>query len=200
MKWTLIENLGNSKIARSSYYWFFLIPLIAKFLQKIPEKIEFDYMSIDPISLNLIIPFSWYLLFAAGGLFIVSNLVYRAACPHIIREFRNFSEFTLSGYPISYILAQASHQDLDEKDLDELINSSPISQARRSGNKLSQFEIEYKFKNAQEELFDKTYNKANSSKKWIRFFATFIISLAIGLIGIIAIQNILAVVEMYQKG
>lgn len=200
MNWTLIEKLGNSKIARSSYYWFFIIPIAAKLLQNIPKKINLNLLSIEPIEINLSFPFTWYLIFIAGGLFIISNLIYQTACPHIIREFKNFSEFLAAGYPNSYLIDQGNHHEFDQEELDDLKNATPEMQIRLSRrNNPRDFELEYNLRAAQKNLFDKIYNKANNSKKQIRYLATVVIVAAIVLFAIIVLQNIVSVFEIYQE-
>ena len=200
MKWSAIEKLGNSRMAKSSYYWFFLIPIIAKLFQNIPEKIHLKILSDEPIPLNLVFPFSWYILFAVGILFIISNLIYQVACPHIVREFNNYSEFIASGYPNSYLLSQGEFHNIKESKTQELVSNMPNHQIERHRpGDIIEYKIEHNFRNSQKEYFDEVFNIANKSKSYVRLLTTIIIVLAIILMGIIIAQNILAVLDIYKS-
>lgn len=198
LKWSAIERLGNSKIAKSSYYWFFIVPIFAKLFQKVPKKIYLDSINNNPIELNLSFPFSWYLIFSAGFLFVISNLIYRWACPHIVREFKNFSEFKASGYPNSYLYAQGAFHNIPEEKGFELEMKNPGAEGLKFDHKKTEYEKEHIFVNLQKEYFDLVYNTANKTKLLIRILATLIILVALVLIGYIVFQNVQTVFEIYQ--
>lgn len=198
LKWSAIESLGNSKIAKSSYYWFFIIPIIAKLFQNIPRSVFIESITSQPIQLNLTFPFKWYLIFIIGILFILSNIIYQISCPHIIREFRNYSEFVSSGYPNSYLLAQADFHNVPEEAINVFTRSIPTKEGFDANIKMSLDEKEYYYKIAQREYFDKIYNIANASKTGVRLMATLIISIAFVLLTIIVFQNIYTVIEIYN--
>ena len=200
LKWHVIEKLGNSRISRNSYYWFFLIPILGKLFQNIPEEIFIEGFTAEPIQINLTFPFSWYILFAVGILFILSNIIYRISCPHIVREFMNFSEFIASGYPNSYLLVQKDFHDVPESDT--LLFQKNLPERQKSMHKersMTDYEIEHNFRKAQKEYFDKIYNIANKSNLKARILATFVIVLAIILMGIIIVQNIITVFDIYYS-
>ena len=204
LKWSTIEKLGNSKIAKSSYYWFFIIPILAKLFQNIPRTvivsndIFIDSITNVPMELNLAFPFKWYLLFIIGIFFIISNIIYQISCPHIIREFRNYAEFVSSGYPNSYLLAQADFHNVPENAINVFTRSIPIREGFDSNIKMPLDEKEYHYKIAQREYFDTIYNIANASKIGVRLLATLIIILAFVLLSIIIFQNIFTVIEIYN--
>ena len=203
-KWSAIERLGNSKIAKSSYYWFFIIPILAKLFQNIPRSVIIandvfiDTVTNQPMELNLTFPFKWYLIFIIGILFIISNIIYQFSCPHIIREFRNYSEFVSSGYPNSYLLAQADFHNVPENAINVFTRSIPAKEGFDANIKMSLDEKEYYYKIAQREYFDTIYNIANASKIGVRLLATLIIFIAFVLLIIIVFQNIFTVIEIYN--
>lgn len=198
-KWTAIERMGNSKIAKSSYAWFIIIPIAAKLLQKVQNPIYITFLSEKPIEINVDLPFSWYIIFIIGILFILSNVIYLGSCPHIIREFKNYSSFTASGYPNSYLIEQADLHNIDADVTSSFITSIPAPLNWEPGTpKGNEYEREHQFNNSRKEYFDSIYNMANASKKLVRYFASIVIVIAFLLVAYIVYENVNAVIEVYN--
>ncbi|MBO0322176.1 hypothetical protein J0X14_07705 [Muricauda sp. CAU 1633] len=195
LKWTAIERIGNSKIAKQSYIWFFIIPMLAKLLENVPPEISFDLISMEPIPINLEFPFRWYVLFAVGLLFILANMIYMASCPHIVKEFRNYSQFNESGYPTLYLVEQGKLNKMDQNETEQLLKLYKDSQ---TDPRFVSFQKEA-YLNKQKEYFDEVYIRANASLPWVRLLGTFVIYAAAVLILNLFLENILAVYEMAAK-
>ncbi|MEA2027557.1 MAG: hypothetical protein U9N49_01080 [Campylobacterota bacterium] len=96
LKWSTIRSLGESKIVRSSYYWIFFLPLVAKLLENIDNPLKltiFEYT----FPLNIELPFSWYLLYFSAIFFAFGVLLYTIYCPKLISKFENFKEYYEQG-------------------------------------------------------------------------------------------------------
>jgi len=87
VKWSSLRDFGNSKIVRSNYFWIFVIPFLAKNLDK---------LSIIT-GINIEITFSLERLFYAALCFTLGTLLYQLSCPKLIKEHKSYSDFLSDG-------------------------------------------------------------------------------------------------------
>lgn len=95
-KWSSLRSLGTSRLLRTSYLWFILVPILAKVVIKIESYGGFkigDYK----LDFNLSLPFSWELFFYAAVFASFANLIYLWKCPDIIKHFPTYSDFKERG-------------------------------------------------------------------------------------------------------
>lgn len=92
--WVALKRLGNNRIVRSSQIWFFMIPIIVKFLSKInfPIEVNIELLSIDFV-LNITLPFSWKLFYFSAVFFALGTFLYSIFCPHIVKYYADFDDF-----------------------------------------------------------------------------------------------------------
>lgn len=94
--WGKFKYLGRSKVIKSSYWWLFLAPLLAKLLEAIGDEITFTIFSAN-INLTLALPFSWALFYFSAVCFSIASLIYLTRCPIGIDKYDNFEDWNKSG-------------------------------------------------------------------------------------------------------
>ncbi|PQJ58910.1 hypothetical protein BTO01_18855 [Vibrio jasicida] len=87
IKWSLVKNLGNSKIVVSNYFWIFIIPFVAKNIEQLNQY----------LGLSIEITFSLSKLFYASLCFSIATIIYQIRCPSIIKEQNNFQTLSQEG-------------------------------------------------------------------------------------------------------
>jgi hypothetical protein len=95
-QWSSFKSLGSNKIIKSSYWWLFLVPMLAKLLESAGDKLELTlFNSKFIITLNL--PFSWSLFYFSAVCFSIASIIYLIKCPYSIDKYNNFEEWKISG-------------------------------------------------------------------------------------------------------
>lgn len=93
-RWSALGQMGESKILRSSYFWLFAVPLLAKvFAFAEPHILHLP----QGIRLHLALPFSWKLFYFSSVAFAVASLLYSLACPRVVRDYQRYSEWSDQG-------------------------------------------------------------------------------------------------------
>ena len=91
-KWSSIRALGNSRTVKSSYYWLVVVPLAAKFLEKIEGEYTFSIFESD-LTFYFGLPFSWQLFYLMAVAFAIGQAAFQLRCPEYIRDFASFLEY-----------------------------------------------------------------------------------------------------------
>lgn len=94
--WDNLYSLGNSKILKSSYLWFFFVPVAAKFLSQFNFPISVTFWGTTH-TLDPSLPFSWIMLYAASLVFSAASLGYSLKCPKLIKDYKTFSNYYQAG-------------------------------------------------------------------------------------------------------
>ncbi len=96
LKWSTIRWLGNSRIVKTSYLWFFLVPMAAKLLGPFAGEHNIVIPLFEPpktFSVDVQLPFSWQVLFVASTFFMLGQLVYTFCCPEIVQQYKSYGEY-----------------------------------------------------------------------------------------------------------
>ena len=93
-RWSGLRQMGESKILRSSYFWLFAVPLLAKALALAEPRL---LVLPQGLRLHLALPFSWKLFYFSAVAFSLGSLLYSLACPRIVRNFQGYSEWADQG-------------------------------------------------------------------------------------------------------
>lgn len=101
--WSSLGRLGESAILKSSYVWFFVVPIMARFLMYVGPEVQFDLWG-ETRTFTLSLPFTWTVFFYSAVAFSVAGFVYSVFCPEIIREHRYFSDLGVKGRGEQYII------------------------------------------------------------------------------------------------
>lgn len=95
MTWDVLRDIGEIKILSSCYFFFIVVPIIAKLFSLFPDSITIPFSSYEiPIPLEL--PFSWILFFWAAFFVSIGLTIYKIFCPRLISTFPNYEEFAYS--------------------------------------------------------------------------------------------------------
>jgi hypothetical protein len=74
LRWKNLRALGNSRLLRSSYFWFIFVLIAAHFLNQLKSPLVFSlFGSTQQVALEL--PFSWIAFYFAATAFAVASLV-----------------------------------------------------------------------------------------------------------------------------
>lgn len=94
--WQSLVNIGNNKIVKSSYIWIFIIPIIAKTLEKVPEKVFIPFTNAE-IEIILTLPFSWNLLYFSALIFALATVLFAYKSPELVNKFSDVNEYKEKG-------------------------------------------------------------------------------------------------------
>lgn len=83
--WNFLSLIGNNKVTKSSYYWIFFVPVIAKLIMKFEDVYQIE------------LPFSWKIFFYSSLFFGLATILYEWKCPSLIKKFSDWGEFNKSG-------------------------------------------------------------------------------------------------------
>lgn len=95
--WSRLARLGQSRVMKSSYFWFLFVPICSKMLGTVNE-LQFSFLS-DPIQLSL--PFQWRVFYFSSLCFAAATLLFTWKCPLFIQRFGTWAVFykeSRSGY------------------------------------------------------------------------------------------------------
>ena len=94
--WPILANIGNNKLVVSSYIWIIIIPIAAKFLEHFPSVLLIKINDND-LSLGLILPFQWKILYFSALSFALATFIYHISCPNLIKNFSDMNHFKEKG-------------------------------------------------------------------------------------------------------
>ncbi len=88
--WQFLRGFFELVYLRYLLAWFAIVPFALILLNKAPQQIK---ISDQPFYLNLSLPFSWWILWAASILYFVAFILYQAFCPAFIKRYPSFGEY-----------------------------------------------------------------------------------------------------------
>jgi len=92
LSWETIGKLGKNPFFRYFYMWLWLVPILAKFFEKLDSSMTFT-LGGNQISISTQLPFSWQLFFFGGLLIALANIIYNLRCPKLTRDFQNIEKY-----------------------------------------------------------------------------------------------------------
>lgn len=104
LNWTQLNALSASKAIRSSYFWFFFVPIVAKLLgtaNVISFKIYEQQFTVD-----LSLPFTWEVFFYSAVFMAIANLIHKLCCPEFIKTYPTCTVFIEQGRTGHQVLQQ----------------------------------------------------------------------------------------------
>lgn len=96
IRWSDLNRLGQSRLLKSSYYWFILVPVVARIFAEIERTGEMTILGYV-LKFDLTLPFSWKVFFFASVAFALASLIYAIYCPEMVRKYAKFSDFEDEG-------------------------------------------------------------------------------------------------------
>lgn len=145
--WEMLRIFGQNKLLKSSYFWFFFVPICAKALQGLPDPIILYFPDSirslsQPVELDggftirLSLPFTWQAMFFASVSFSIASILFAWRCPPLIRDFTNPTDFTDKGrspFHIWSYLKETRTQELPESlERNGLYGNSSLGESLRT--------------------------------------------------------------------
>ena len=95
-KWETINKIGKTKIAKSTFVFLFVVPVLARFI------VESQYADIFDVAL----PFSWVVLYFSAICVALSTALYFIFCPDLVKQYREFNSFQAGGRGLSFLKSE----------------------------------------------------------------------------------------------
>lgn len=98
LDWHILRSLGNSKIVKTSYFWFFFVPATARLMLPVAGKHEVAIPWLNsgaPFQINLDLPFNWKVFCVMSIMFMAGQFVYAIACPQVVKLYKSYGEYRL---------------------------------------------------------------------------------------------------------
>lgn len=103
--WDTIVGLGKSRVVKSSYFFLFAVPILARVLSSAPESINIPTWG-QSITIEIGLPFNWTLMFAAAAAASAGNILYTTACPEVVKRYKSYADFKESDRDGRYLHAE----------------------------------------------------------------------------------------------
>ncbi|BAK74040.1 hypothetical protein [Arcobacter sp. L] len=101
--WPKLASLGNNKIVKSSYIWIAVVPIFAKLLNNLPNKVCFTLQN-NYFLLDISLPFSWKFFFFSALFFAIATFIFSLTCPPLIKDFTDMETFKSKGLTKNQLL------------------------------------------------------------------------------------------------
>lgn len=92
LDWGSLRSLGNSRLIRTSFLWFILVPVVARLLENLPESVTVAVFNIE-LKIPFCLPFRWTYFYFMSVSFALAQAVYLLQCPAIIKNYNKFVDF-----------------------------------------------------------------------------------------------------------
>ncbi|EMN7431516.1 MFS transporter permease [Vibrio parahaemolyticus] len=124
--WAVLKSVEDVKLVKSTYVWLVVVPIAVKLLSKLGDTVTITVAG-QPLTFDLVLPFSWQLFYLSALSFVLGNVVFLCFAPSIAKEFRNYGDFRSQGklrHDISNYQAKA------DKRVEQLVNAALFSHKR----------------------------------------------------------------------
>jgi hypothetical protein len=95
-RWSGLRTIGNSRFAKSSYFWFLFIPVAARSITAFEAHV-LPHIGGANWGHVISLPFSWRVLYLGSLFFAAGTLVFTLGCPPIVRDYIDFRDFDTKG-------------------------------------------------------------------------------------------------------
>jgi len=96
--------MGHSRALKTSYFWFFAVPILAKVCLKLQEMNE-DFTLFDRVwAIDFSLPFSWQIFYFSSVSFALATLFYNIWCPEFLKKYRFPSDLKKEGKEAFFML------------------------------------------------------------------------------------------------
>lgn len=94
--WKSLRPFGASRIAASSYFLLFFVPIAAKLVSLVHDPLTVKLFGAE-FELSLELPFNWKVLYAGAIASAFGRALFSYFCPALIRQYSSFSDFRHDG-------------------------------------------------------------------------------------------------------
>lgn len=175
-KWSQISQIHSTEVVKSMYVWLFIVPILVKALSEVPSDINF-LIAGQEIPIKMELPFSFFCFYLSAFFFVISNLIFHAKCPQLIKDHSSWRSFAEHGKGTEHLSDYVDGLDVSEE-LKESAWNAPYT-GKPGGHLQDQF---WKFHNLGEWQTPKSRKMAICFTYLAFFFMVWVI-----------IQNLLAV-------
>ncbi|RKF18005.1 hypothetical protein DBZ36_12220 [Alginatibacterium sediminis] len=113
-RWSELRAIGQSKLAKSTSIWVFVIPFMAKLIGE-SKDLEIS-LGGKAFVFELGLPFNWQLLLYSSLFFLIGTLTYLCFCPYLIQKYKNYPDFKSNGKASRTIISNFERLILSKKD------------------------------------------------------------------------------------
>lgn len=96
IKWSYVKQVVNQPLARFSYVFIILIPILVKFTNKLDKPLVIIVNSIK-YEFDTQLPFNWYLFFFGALFFTLGRIAFSLGCPYPITSYQDYGDFQSKG-------------------------------------------------------------------------------------------------------
>ena len=109
LSWHNLDRILGSRALKPLYFWLFAIPIVARVLADLPEKLQIKIVpEFSVVYLNFDIPFNWKLLYFAALAFALSRSLYVLFCPDFVRNHTGAQTVIAAGVTVQHIRSVAA--------------------------------------------------------------------------------------------
>jgi hypothetical protein len=217
ISWLSLKRFGSLRVLKTSYIWLVAVPLAAKILAAMPNKIHIPWFEFDiPLAIDL--PFSWEAFYFSAVFFAIASFLFGISCPSIIKNYDSFTDYEAEGRGFMTLKSEAM------RTLVRAINERPspsinwergtiapcyprtqemakalVAAHTQLGEKLSALKLEMGDANQKKnlgDLFHYVQEKASMLSVRLRIACTFFYFGGFVLIGMVTLQNLVTVLKI----
>ncbi len=94
--WIELSRYGQNSLLKTSYFWLFIVPVLARLLSQLPEQAALVFGD-QTFVVNFRLPFSWQMMFVASLLLSAASLIFGLHCPPLVRDYADLESFKSEG-------------------------------------------------------------------------------------------------------
>ncbi|UDN34408.1 hypothetical protein [Proteus sp. NMG38-2] len=91
-RWEDYQTFFQLIILRYLIVWFSLVPIIAGFIDQLPNPLPITLMGVE-YKIELTLPFHWQLLWLSSLFFVIALGLFKFFCPKFVQKYNSFSEY-----------------------------------------------------------------------------------------------------------
>lgn len=190
-KWSSLGSLASAKLISSMYVWLIIVPLLAKLLSGIGDKVRLRIFDHE-FTLNLSLPFSWELFYLSAVLFTLADLVFFFRAPRIVKDHVSAKGFRDAGKGWNQLRSYREDSEMTEARFTE-IRAFLMGEKTDPDRRYHSMTVP---ENRYHELFWSVYEHANTERISSRTVCAALFVAGLASIAVVFCQNLLVVVEL----
>lgn len=107
LRWSVLRDFGSSRVLRTSYFWLLFVPVMAKALLNIKQRLSFTVFG-ESMEVSLGLPFSWKIFYFSAVCFSIAGVIYSWRCHVLVKRYASFTEFIQEGRGVSHLRSYAA--------------------------------------------------------------------------------------------
>lgn len=120
-------------VVRSFVTWFAVAPIFVRLFGDVKSPIVF-HVGATAHAVNISLPFSWWILWAASFLYVCAYVLFSYFCPPFIKRYQSYSDYQAIGHSPRYLAHQLSRAFQSTSDKAQLIRRLRIKSFSKPTN------------------------------------------------------------------